>query len=54
MTEYKAPLRDIQFVAYELLGFDKHYSELPCAEDVPRDVVDAILEESAKFAERDA
>lgn len=51
MTEYKAPVRDMQFVMYELLGYEEHYQTLPGGDDVSPDVVGAIIEESAKFCE---
>ena len=52
MPEYKAPLRDIKFVTEEVLKFNEHYAKLPGAEDATPDMVSAILEEGAKFAER--
>ncbi|MBB6521802.1 acyl-CoA dehydrogenase C-terminal domain-containing protein [Pseudoteredinibacter isoporae] len=51
MAEYKAPLRDMQFVMNELLDYPAHYQSLPGCEDATQDVVSAILEESAKFCE---
>ena len=51
MADYKAPIRDMQFVLYELLGFEEHYASLPGGEEVGRDLVEAILEENAKFCE---
>jgi len=51
MPEYKAPLRDIQFVRNELLGYEEHYQKLGF-EDATPDVVQAILEEGAKFCEQ--
>lgn len=52
MPEYKAPLRDIRFVRNELLGYEQHYAKLPGAEDATPDMVDAIMEEGAKFCEQ--
>jgi len=52
MPEYKAPLRDIHFVIDEFLDYPTHYSTLPGAEDATPDMVDAILEECAKFCEQ--
>lgn len=50
MSEYKPPLQDMRFALRDVLGFDEHYASLPGAEDATPDVVDAILEEGAKFA----
>jgi len=52
MSDYKAPLRDIQFVLYELLGYEKHCAELPGAEDTTPELINAVLEEGAKFCEK--
>ena len=52
MPEYKAPLRDIHFVMNEMLDTEQHYRSLPGCEDATPDMVAAILEEGAKFAER--
>src|SRR6266705_750538 len=49
MSEYKAPLRDMQFVLKELAGLDQ-IAKLPGCEEVTAELVDQILEESAKFA----
>lgn len=49
MSEYIAPLRDMQFVMKELAGLDQ-VLQLPGNEEVDADVVDAILEEASKFA----
>lgn len=52
MPDYKAPLRDLRFVRNELLGYEAHYASLPDAQDATPDMVDAILEEGAKFCEQ--
>jgi 3-(methylthio)propanoyl-CoA dehydrogenase len=49
MSQYSAPIRDIQFVMRELAGLDE-VQQLPGCEEVSTDLVDAILEEAGKFA----
>ncbi|MBI2276652.1 MAG: acyl-CoA dehydrogenase [Dechloromonas sp.] len=49
MSEYLAPLKDMRFVMQELAGLDQVVA-LPGCEEATPDVVDAILEEAAKFA----
>ncbi len=51
MPAYKAPLRDISFVMNELLESEKLYQTLPGYEDATADLMGAIIEEGAKFAE---
>ncbi|HEY2735469.1 MAG TPA: acyl-CoA dehydrogenase C-terminal domain-containing protein, partial [Polyangiales bacterium] len=51
MPQYKAPLRDIRFVLYDVLEIDKHYAKLPGAEDLTPEVVDAMIGEAAKLIE---
>ncbi len=51
MLQYKAPLRDIGFVMNELLGSEKLYQSLPGFEEATADLMNAIVEEGAKFAE---
>ena len=50
MSEYIAPIRDMQFVLKELAGLDQ-VAQLPGCEEATPDLVDAVLEEAAKFAE---
>ncbi|WP_108444644.1 acyl-CoA dehydrogenase C-terminal domain-containing protein [Halomonas denitrificans] len=50
MPDYQAPLRDLRFVMDEMLDYPAHYARLPGGEDATPDVVDAILEEGARFA----
>ena len=49
MSEYKAPLRDMHFVLQELAGLAE-VAKLPGYEEINAELVDQILEESAKFA----
>ncbi len=49
MTPYNAPTRDMRFVIKELLQLDE-IAKLPGLEDASGDVVDAILEEAARFS----
>ena len=50
MATYKAPLRDMQFVLYELHD-GAALSELPGLEDMTPELLDPILEEAAKICE---
>ena len=49
MSEYRAPLKDIRFAMQSLAGLDEIVA-LPGCEEASPDVVDAILEEAARFA----
>ncbi|AWI80947.1 acyl-CoA dehydrogenase [Parazoarcus communis] len=49
MSNYTAPIRDMQFVMNELADFDG-VAALPGNDEVSSDLVDAILEEANKFA----
>ncbi len=51
MPEYKAPLRDIQFVIHEMLNSEELYQSLPGYEDATPDLMNAIIDEAAKFSE---
>src|SRR5512144_2057436 len=49
MSQYRAPLAEMQFVMNELAGLE-HVSQLPGFEEATPDVAAAILEEASKFA----
>jgi 3-(methylthio)propanoyl-CoA dehydrogenase len=49
MSEYVAPLKDMQFVLRELVGLEP-ITALPGHEDVSEELAAAILEEAGKFA----
>ena len=49
MNQYNAPLRDMRFVLKELVGLDA-VSGLPGCEEVSEELVDQILDESARFS----
>jgi alkylation response protein AidB-like acyl-CoA dehydrogenase len=51
MTVYTAPLEEMRFVLYDLLGADKALAQLPGHEEHGRELIDAVLEEAAKFCE---
>lgn len=51
--QYKAPLRDMQFVLHELLDSTSHYKSVPEYEEVERDIVDSYIEAAASFAENE-
>ncbi|GAB2998082.1 acyl-CoA dehydrogenase [Arenimonas maotaiensis] len=50
MNTYKAPLKDMKFVLFDLLKAERTYRELDLAA-ADRELSDAVLEEAAKFAE---
>ena len=49
MAAYKAPVRDMRFVMHEVLNIEGHYKQLG-VEDVDASMIDAFLEEGAKFS----
>ncbi len=51
MPDYKAPVRDIRFVINEVLESEKLYQTLPGYEEATEDLMNAIIEEGARFAE---
>ena len=50
MQVYEAPLRDMKFVLHELHN-DDGFGNIEALEEFTPDLVDAILEESAKVAQ---
>ncbi|WGL15056.1 acyl-CoA dehydrogenase C-terminal domain-containing protein [Microbulbifer bruguierae] len=51
MAEYKAPLREMNFLLHEVFEADKLWASMPAlAETADRETADAILEEMAKLA----
>lgn len=52
MTGYKAPLRDMHFVLFELLNVQDMLAKMPNFEEATPDLITQILEEAAKFAEQ--
>ena len=52
MTQYRAPLADMRFVLYDVLGAEALYARLPQCEAATRDLIDAVLEEGARFTEQ--
>ncbi len=50
MSRYEAPLRDIRFALFDVIGVEALYARLGFA-GAQRDVMDAVLEEAAKFTE---
>lgn len=53
MTAYKAPIRDMQFVMHEVLGFEDHYKKLSGVAETDRDLMDSMLEMAANFTENE-
>ena len=51
MSKYAAPLTDMRFALYDVLGADQLFARLPGGDAATRDVVDAVLDEAARFAE---
>jgi hypothetical protein len=50
MSSYHAPLRDMRFVLFDVLGAETLFPQLGYTE-ATRDIVDAVLEEGARFTE---
>jgi alkylation response protein AidB-like acyl-CoA dehydrogenase len=51
MTQYIAPLKDIRFALQDVLGAGALFARLPGFESATPDILDAVLEEAARFTE---
>lgn len=51
MADIKLPVRDMQFVLFDLFDYEAHCRAIPEFAETSADVVNAILEELAKFCE---
>lgn len=51
MTDYRAPLRDIHFSLFEVLGYEAHCAALDGPERLDRDTAALLLREYAKLCE---
>ncbi|WP_228894611.1 acyl-CoA dehydrogenase C-terminal domain-containing protein [Pseudoduganella aquatica] len=49
MGQYVAPIRDMQFVLHEFLKVEDQLKELPAHAETDADIINAVLEEGAKF-----
>jgi alkylation response protein AidB-like acyl-CoA dehydrogenase len=52
MSRYAAPLREMRYVLFDVLKAETFFNTLPGAEHANRELVDAVLEEAAKFNEQ--
>ncbi|MEW5297965.1 MAG: hypothetical protein WDW36_001137 [Sanguina aurantia] len=52
MTAYKAPLDDLRFTLFDVLGAEKILGELKGGEAHSRDLIDAVLEEAGRLSEQ--
>ena len=51
MPTYKAPLKDTLFLLNDVFDYQKHYETVPGGEEATPDLIEAILNECAKFSE---
>jgi alkylation response protein AidB-like acyl-CoA dehydrogenase len=52
MSQYVAPLRDMQFVLHELLQVEAELKQIPRYAEVDADTINQVLEEGAKFTSK--
>ena len=53
MPQYKAPIRDLQFVLYEVLDVETHYDAIPAYAGTNRELIDEVLGAAASFCENE-
>jgi len=53
MLSFKAPIMDIKFLFEDVFGYYSHYEKHPEFSEATPDLVDAILQECAKFCENE-
>ncbi len=51
MPEYNTPVRDIQFVLFEMLNAEQHYQSISAYQEINRELLSAVIDEAAKFAD---
>lgn len=51
MYDYKAPLRDMQFVLHEVWQAESEWAAIPAYSDVNAELADSIIDEAAKITE---
>ena len=52
MSQYVAPMRDMQFVLHELLEVENELKQIPRYAEVDADTINQVLEEGAKFTSK--
>src|SRR5262249_7251160 len=52
LGRYSAPLADLRCALYDVLDVESLFQRLPGCEAATRDVIDAVLDEAAKFTEQ--
>jgi len=52
MSQYVAPIRDMQFVLHELLQVEDELKQIPRYAEVDADTINQVLEEGAKFTSK--
>ncbi len=52
MAEYQAPLKDMQFLLYDVFKAENQWAAMSDLPELGRDLADAILQEGAKLAEQ--